>query len=66
MFVIDGKSYVQNRCTQTAQLSRGGCSPQVHKIGYIAVKRGYILVNISLLKIFIAIIVTYKSSCASD
>ena len=37
-----------------AQSSRGGCSRRVHKIVYLAVKKGKILVKILLLKIFIA------------
>ena len=28
---------IENHCTRTAQSSRGGCSRQVHKIGYLAV-----------------------------
>ena len=38
-------------CTGTAQSSRGGCSRPVHKIVYLAVKRGNILVIFLLLKI---------------
>ena len=45
---------LENHCTQTAQSSCGGCSRQVHEIGYLAVKKGYILDSILLLKIFIA------------
>ena len=37
---------LENHCTQTAQSSCGGCSRQVHKIVYQAVKKGIILVNI--------------------
>ena len=45
---------LMTHCTRTAQSSRGGCSRRVHKIVYLAVKKGNILVNILLLKIFIA------------
>ena len=34
--------------------SRGGCSRRVHKIVYLAGKKSNILVNILLLKLFIA------------
>ena len=44
---------LQNHCTRTALSSPGGCSPQVHKIEYLAVNKGNILVNFLLLKIFI-------------
>ena len=39
----------------------------LHKIEYLAVNKGNILVNVSLVKIFIAnlISITYKSSCVS-
>ena len=43
---------LENHCT-LAQSLGGGCSLQVHKIVYLAVKKGNILVNILLLKIFI-------------
>ena len=43
-----------NHCTRTAQSSRGGCSRRVHKIEYLVVNNGNILVNVLLLKIFIA------------
>ena len=36
---------LENHCTQTAQSSRGGCSRRVHKIVYLAVNKGNILVN---------------------
>ena len=45
---------LENHCTRTAQSSRGGCSRRVHKIEYLAVKKGNILFNVLLLKIFIA------------
>ena len=45
---------LENHSTRTAQSSCGGCSGRVHKIVYLAVKKGNILVNILLLKIFIA------------
>ena len=45
---------LENLCTRTEQSSRVGCSWQVHKIVYMAVKMGTILVNILLLKIFFA------------
>ena len=35
---------LENHCTRTAQSSRSGCSRRVHKIEYLAVKRGNILV----------------------
>ena len=35
---------LENHCTRTAQSSRGGCSRRVHKIVYIAVSKGNILV----------------------
>ena len=47
-------NHLENHCTRTAKSLHGGCSGQVHKIGYLAVKKGYILVNILHLKIFIA------------
>ena len=56
---------LENHCTRTAQSSCCGCSPRVHKIEYLAVNNGNILVNFSLLKIFIQIIITHKSSCVS-
>ena len=58
-------STLENHCTQTAQSSRDGCSQRVHKIVYLAVNKGNILVNILLLKIFIVNHVTYKSNCVS-
>ena len=39
---------LENHCTRTAQSSRGGCNRQVHKIEYLAVEKGNILVNILL------------------
>ena len=45
---------LENHCTRTAQSSRGGCSRRVHEIVYLADKKCTILVNILLLKIFIA------------
>ena len=45
---------LENHCTRTAQSPHGGCSRRVHKIVYLAIKNGHILVNILLLKIFIA------------
>ena len=53
-------------CTRAAQSSRVGCSRRVHKIVYLAVKKGNILVNIFLLEYSSLMIVTYKSSCVSD
>ena len=35
----------ENHCTRTAQSSRGGCSRRVHKIVYLAVYKGNVLVN---------------------
>ena len=35
---------LENHCTRTAQSSHGGCSRRVHKIVYLAVNKGYILV----------------------
>ena len=45
---------LENHCTRTAQSSRGGCSRRMHKIEYLAVNKGNILVNVLLLKIVIA------------
>ena len=45
---------MENHSPQIAQSSRGGCSSQLHEIVYLAVKKGNILVDILLLKIFIA------------
>ena len=45
---------LENLCTRTLQSSRGGCSRRVHKTVSQAVKKGNIVVNILLLKIFIA------------
>ena len=41
-------------CSRTAQSLRGGCSRRVHKIVYLAVNKGNIMVNFLLLKLFIA------------
>ena len=43
---------LENHCTPTGQSLCGGCSQQVHKIEYLV--KGNILVNVLLLKIFIA------------
>ena len=48
------KFKLENHCTQTAQSLRGGCIRQVHKIEYLAVNKGNILVNVLLLKKIIA------------
>ena len=45
---------LDNHCIRTVQSLRGGCSRRVHKIVYLAVKNDNILVNILLLKLFIA------------
>ena len=45
---------LENHCTRTAQSEHGGCSRRVHEMVYLAVNKGNILVNILLLKIFIA------------
>ena len=37
---------LENHCTRTAQSSRGGCRRRVHKIEYLAVNKGNILVNL--------------------
>ena len=37
---------LENHCTRTAQSSRVGCSRRVHRIVYLAVKKGNVLVNI--------------------
>ena len=47
-------STIENLCTPTAQSLPSGCSRQVHRIVDLAVKKGNILVNILLLKIFFA------------
>ena len=44
---------LENHCTRTAQSLRGGCSRRVHTIVYLAVEKGNILVNISLLQIIL-------------
>ena len=44
---------LENHCTRTAQSWRGGCSRRVHKIEYLTVNKGNILVNFLLLKKFI-------------
>ena len=41
-----GEIMLENHCTRTAQSSRGGCRRRVHKIVYLAVKKGHILVII--------------------
>ena len=38
----------ENHCTRLAQSSRGGCSGQVHKIVYLAIRKGNILVKFCL------------------
>ena len=38
------KLALENHCTRTVQSSRGGCSRRVHKIEYLAVNKGNILV----------------------
>ena len=48
---LSGRVTLENHCTRTAQSSRGGCSRRVHKIVYLAVKKGNILGNILFLKI---------------
>ena len=45
---------LENHCTRTTQSSCLGCSRRVHRIVYLAVEKGNILVNILLLKILIA------------
>ena len=45
---------LEDHCTRKAQSSSGGCSQRVHKIEYLAVNKGNILVIFLLLKIFIA------------
>ena len=42
-----------------------GCTRRVHKMVYLAVKKGNILVNILFLTYSLPIIVTYKSNCES-
>ena len=42
-----------NHCNRKAQSLCGGCSRRVHKKGYLAVKKGNIMVNFLLLKILI-------------
>ena len=37
---------LENHCTRTAQSSRGSCSRRVHKIEYLTVNKGNILVNV--------------------
>ena len=45
---------LENNCTQTAQSPRVGCIRRVHRIVYPAVRKVNTMVNILLLKIFIA------------
>ena len=52
---------LDSHCTRAAQLLHGGCSQQVHKIVYLAVKKGFILVKILPLKIFILIYCHYPA-----
>ena len=52
---------LENHRTRTAQSLHGGCSWRVHKIVYLAVDKGNILVTFLLLKIFIWIIITYSA-----
>ena len=54
---------LENHCNQTAKSSCGGCSRQVHKIVYLAVNKGNNLLNVLLLKIFIANNYHLKYSC---
>ena len=44
MFSPHVSNTLENDCTRTAQSSRGGCSRRVHKIVYLAVNKGNILV----------------------
>ena len=41
---------LENLCTQKLQSSRGGCSRPVHKMVYLALYKGNILINILFLK----------------
>ena len=50
-YSLRGVVTLENHCTRTAQSSLGVCSRRVHKIVYLAVKKGNILGNILLLKI---------------
>ena len=36
---------LENHCTRPAQSSHGGCSRRLHKLVYLAIKNGNILVN---------------------
>ena len=53
-FKQTAKTMVENHCTQTGQSSPIGSSRVGHKIVYMAVKKGTVLVSILLLKIFFA------------
>ena len=39
---------LENHCTHTVQSSHGGCSQRVHKIGYIAVKKGKYFTSVNI------------------
>ena len=54
LFLNKGKHRLENLFTRTVQSVRVGCSRRVHKITYLIVKQGNILVNILLLRIFFA------------
>ena len=54
---------LENHCTLTAQSLRGGCSRGVHKIVYLAVYKGNILVIFLLLKIFIVMTAPGSLAC---
>ena len=56
---------LEKHWTRTVQSSRVGCSRRVHRIVYVSVKKGNIMVNILLLKLSSLIFVTYISSCVS-
>ena len=62
---VTGINRLENHCTQTVQSSHVGCSRRVHRIVYIAVKKGNLFVNILLLKKISLISVTYKAICVS-
>ena len=53
LFKLD-KLHAIEPCTRTARSSRIVCSRRGHRIVYLAVKMGIILVNILFLKIFFA------------
>ena len=42
---LQSNNTLENHCTRTVQSSRVGCSLRVHRIVYLAVKKGNVLVK---------------------